>query len=167
MDASINLLAKLKITATATSIHIEAKEEVVINGGGSYTVFNSSGIEDGTSGSWAAHAGSHSMNGPKSAAVPTLKGMPRVPDKANFSQRIDPTALVNAEWLFEDTPPIDMLSSYEETELLARFGNQGPQAKTYLFAAQTKELNIHQSSGGWMVEMKFINEDETNQGGLA
>jgi uncharacterized protein (DUF2345 family) len=32
-------------------------------------VFNSSGIEDGTSGSWAAHAGSHSMAGAKSVAV--------------------------------------------------------------------------------------------------
>lgn len=60
-----------------------------------------------------------------------------------------------------------MLSSYEESELLARFGNQGSQAKTYLFAAQTKELNIYQSSGGWMVETAYINEDETNQGGLA
>jgi type VI secretion system secreted protein VgrG len=73
MDASINLLAKLKITATATSIHIEAKEEVVINGGGSYTVFNSSGIEDGTSGSWAAHAASHSMPGGKSLGVPNTE----------------------------------------------------------------------------------------------
>ena len=75
MDASINLLAKLKITATATSIHIEAKEEVVINGGGSYTVFNSSGIEDGTSGSWAAHAGSHSMDGAKNKPV-TMPDLP-------------------------------------------------------------------------------------------
>jgi type VI secretion system secreted protein VgrG len=71
LDKSIRFLAKVKITQTANLITFTAKEEIVINGGGSYTVFKASGIEDGTSGSWAVHAGSYSLPGGRSLAVPT------------------------------------------------------------------------------------------------
>ncbi|WP_240950692.1 DUF2345 domain-containing protein, partial [Collimonas pratensis] len=63
---SINLLAKLNITHTANRITITAKEEVLINGGGSYVKFNASGIEHGTNGGYIAHAATHSLPGPRS-----------------------------------------------------------------------------------------------------
>lgn len=44
----INLLAKLSIAQTANRITISAKEEVVINGGGSYVKFNVLDTELGT-----------------------------------------------------------------------------------------------------------------------
>lgn len=62
---SINVLAKLKITQTAERITINAKEEVVINGGGSYVKFCEGSIEMGTSGKFVAHASKHSLPGPK------------------------------------------------------------------------------------------------------
>ena len=62
---SVNILAKLNITQTANRITISAKEEVVINGGGSYARFGAKGIELGTSGTFVAHAASHSLPGPK------------------------------------------------------------------------------------------------------
>ena len=69
LKSSIQLLAKLDITHTANRITLSAPEEVVINGGGSYTRWNASGIESGTTGSWVAHAASHSMDGPKSLPI--------------------------------------------------------------------------------------------------
>jgi type VI secretion system secreted protein VgrG len=75
LDKSIRFLAKVKITQTANRITFTAKEEIVINGGGSYTVFNSAGIEDGTSGAWANHAASHATPKGKSLAVM----MPKLP----------------------------------------------------------------------------------------
>ena len=69
LSANIQLLAKMNIRLQAKRIEITAPEEVVVNGGGSYTQWNASGIQSGTSGSWTAHAGSHSMNGPKSIPV--------------------------------------------------------------------------------------------------
>jgi len=65
LSDSVNILAKLKITQTANSINISAKEEVVINGGGSYAKFSGGGIEIGTSGNFVAHAAKHSFIGPK------------------------------------------------------------------------------------------------------
>ncbi|WP_369802485.1 DUF2345 domain-containing protein [Limnohabitans sp. DM1] len=65
LDKSIRFLARVKITQTANRITFTAKEEIVINGGGSFTVLNSAGIEDGTSGSWVTHAGSFSLPGGK------------------------------------------------------------------------------------------------------
>ena len=70
---SINLLAKLDITLSANKITITAKEEVVINGGTSYTRWNSSGIENGTPGRWVEHAASHGSPGPKSLPVLPLE----------------------------------------------------------------------------------------------
>jgi type VI secretion system secreted protein VgrG len=61
LSDSINLLAKLKITQTANTITITAKENVVINGGGSYAKFSASGIEHGTNGTFVAHAATHSF----------------------------------------------------------------------------------------------------------
>lgn len=71
---SVNLLAKLNITQTANQIVINAKEDIVINGGGSYAKFSSNGIEHGTNGTFVAHAASHNFDTAKSMAAPDLKG---------------------------------------------------------------------------------------------
>jgi len=65
LSENINVLAKLKITQTANNITISAKEDVVINGGGSYVKFAAGGVELGTSGNFVAHAAKHSLMGPK------------------------------------------------------------------------------------------------------
>lgn len=69
LSDSINLLAKLNITQTGNRIVINAKEDIVINGGGSYVKFSGAGIEHGTKGTFVAHAASHSFIDPKSLAL--------------------------------------------------------------------------------------------------
>ncbi|MEJ8852788.1 DUF2345 domain-containing protein, partial [Variovorax rhizosphaerae] len=68
----INVIAKLDIKVEANKISITAKEEVLINGGTSYTRWNASGIESGTKGLWREHASQHSLVGPNSLGSPTL-----------------------------------------------------------------------------------------------
>jgi type VI secretion system secreted protein VgrG len=63
---SINVLAKMNIKQEANRITITAVEEVVINGGSSYTRWNASGIVHGTKGIWREHAATHSLMGPDS-----------------------------------------------------------------------------------------------------
>ncbi|MGB7194235.1 MAG: type VI secretion system Vgr family protein [Collimonas pratensis] len=70
LSDGINILAKINITQTANCIIIGGKEEVVINGGGSYAKFNASGIEQGTTGAYIAHAATHSMPGQKNMSIP-------------------------------------------------------------------------------------------------
>lgn len=53
---SINLLAKLNITANAERITLTAKTELVIQGGGSATTYNAAGITHVTTGPYTAHA---------------------------------------------------------------------------------------------------------------
>lgn len=69
---SVNILAKLNITHTANRITITAKEEVVINGGTSFSRWNASGIVHGTSGNWIQHAAHHSFEPGKSEGTPAL-----------------------------------------------------------------------------------------------
>jgi type VI secretion system secreted protein VgrG len=69
---SVNILAKLNITHTANRITITAKEEVVINGGTSFTRWNASGIVHGTSGTWRQQAAQHHIAGGKSEGTPVL-----------------------------------------------------------------------------------------------
>jgi type VI secretion system secreted protein VgrG len=61
LSDSINLLAKLDISHTANRITISAQQEVLINGGGSYVKFTAGGIEQGTNGTFVAHAAHHSL----------------------------------------------------------------------------------------------------------
>jgi len=69
---SVNILAKLNITHTANRITITAKEEVVINGGTSFSRWNASGIVHGTKGNWRQHAAQHSFVPGKSEGTPAL-----------------------------------------------------------------------------------------------
>ncbi|AOZ09950.1 type VI secretion system Vgr family protein [Cupriavidus malaysiensis] len=66
---SINLLAKLEITATAERIRIKAKTELLLDGGTSYLKLTEGGIEHGTNGAWTVHAASKSLTGPSSLPV--------------------------------------------------------------------------------------------------
>lgn len=62
---NINLLAKLKITLTADEIRIQAKEKLLLAGGGSYLRLDGN-IEHGTNGSFTVHAASKLLTGPNS-----------------------------------------------------------------------------------------------------
>ncbi|PNY78743.1 type VI secretion system Vgr family protein [Pseudomonas fluorescens] len=66
---SINLLAKLKITANADRITLTAKTELVIQGGGSATIYNAGGITHATTGPYTAHAANFAYLGVKSLVV--------------------------------------------------------------------------------------------------
>jgi len=85
LSDNINLLAKLSITQTANRIVISAKDDIVINGGGSYVKFTAGGIECGTHGTFVAHAASHSLT--------TAKGMEmadiRSPSFSAADQNVD------------------------------------------------------------------------------
>jgi type VI secretion system secreted protein VgrG len=76
---SVNILAKLNITHTANRITITAKEEVVINGGTSFSRWNASGIVHGTKGSCRQHAATHSFVAGKSEGAPGLPQAVQLP----------------------------------------------------------------------------------------
>jgi len=76
---SVNILAKLNITHTANRITITAKEEVVINGGTSFSRWNASGIVHGTNGNWVQHAAKHSLVPGKSEGAPSLPETVQLP----------------------------------------------------------------------------------------
>jgi type VI secretion system secreted protein VgrG len=78
LSDNIKLLAKLEITHTANRITISAKEEVVINGGGSYVKFAAGGIEHGTNGNFVSHAAHHSFVNAKNMEMAV--SMPPVAD---------------------------------------------------------------------------------------
>uniref|UniRef100_A0A7C2BA53 Type VI secretion system tip protein VgrG n=1 Tax=Pseudomonas graminis TaxID=158627 RepID=A0A7C2BA53_9PSED len=65
---SINLLAKLNITANAERITLTAKTELVIQGGGSATTYNAAGITHVTTGPYTAHAANFAYTSTKSLA---------------------------------------------------------------------------------------------------
>ena len=66
---NINLLAKLKVTVTAERITLSAKEELVIQAGGSSTTYNAGGILHATAGEYTAHATDFIYKGSKSEAA--------------------------------------------------------------------------------------------------
>jgi type VI secretion system secreted protein VgrG len=74
---SVNVLAKLNITQTAETITLTAKQEILVNGGSSYTRWNAGGIVHGTNGIWREHAATHSLVGPKSVGV-NVQGAPDI-----------------------------------------------------------------------------------------
>jgi type VI secretion system secreted protein VgrG len=69
LQRSANFVAKLNITHTADCITLTAEEEIVVNGGGSYTAWRSGGIDIGTPGAWVSHAATHAMVKPANLNV--------------------------------------------------------------------------------------------------
>ncbi|MBN8756755.1 MULTISPECIES: type VI secretion system Vgr family protein [Variovorax] len=88
LQNSINLLAKLDIKLEAHRISITAKEEIVLNGGGSFTKWNATGIVHGTRGIWREHARTHSYAGPMDMAK--LLRMESVSHDDKYSVRFAP-----------------------------------------------------------------------------
>ncbi|WP_229215570.1 type VI secretion system Vgr family protein [Duganella sp. CY15W] len=82
LSDSVNILAKLQITHTANTINISAKEEVVINGGGSYVKFSGGSIELGTSGNFVSNAAMHRFTGPKTMGMASIQPSEQVLDGA-------------------------------------------------------------------------------------
>ncbi|WP_322049742.1 DUF2345 domain-containing protein, partial [Burkholderia cepacia] len=100
---SINLLAKLNITHTAERITLNAKTELVINGGGSATVYNAGGITHQTSGRYTGHAAKFSYTGPKSRAASFPE--PPKPSQGNlelFNRYANLRGLANGGFEVED-----------------------------------------------------------------
>ncbi|MDO9404526.1 MAG: type VI secretion system tip protein TssI/VgrG [Polaromonas sp.] len=69
---SIELRAKDTIRLKAGTIDFSASEWVLVNGAGSYVRLNGTGIEQGTKGSWTAHAANHGQTGPKNLPIDPL-----------------------------------------------------------------------------------------------
>jgi type VI secretion system secreted protein VgrG len=83
LQKSLNLLSKLDISMTADRITLSAKEEVVINGGGSYTIWNASGITSGTTGTHTVQAASHDFLPGQSMPVQPL------PETTPFNEMVE------------------------------------------------------------------------------
>ena len=66
LERSIHILSKISITETAENITLTAKEQLTINGGGSFSTFSSGSITHGTAGVWDMNAATIAMDGPKS-----------------------------------------------------------------------------------------------------
>lgn len=69
LQRNIHLLAKLDITHCANRITLKAQQEIVVNGGGSHTVWRGGCITSGTRGKWSSHAATHAMVGPANLGV--------------------------------------------------------------------------------------------------
>ncbi|MNT05048.1 hypothetical protein D3C72_1396500 [compost metagenome] len=100
---SINVLAKLNVTVSATRITISAKEELVINAGGSGTTYNAGGITHATSGPYKVHSADVNYTGPKSQAGAFPDELK--PGKGNlelFSKYLNGQGTPNAAFEVED-----------------------------------------------------------------
>ncbi|BBA40363.1 MULTISPECIES: type VI secretion system Vgr family protein [Burkholderia] len=82
---SINLLAKLNVTVTASKITISAQQEVEINGGGSYTRWTSGQIKHGTSGGFEVHSANRAFVGPDSVSTPNVPALPPEKEQLHFA----------------------------------------------------------------------------------
>jgi type VI secretion system secreted protein VgrG len=98
LSNSIKVLAKLNITQSANRITITAKEEVVINGGGSYAKFSGSSIELGTTGNFIVHAAKHSLPGPQNISVDTTLAAARF-GSSIASERILRELVASKTWV--------------------------------------------------------------------
>ncbi|KVP01121.1 type VI secretion protein ImpA [Burkholderia ubonensis] len=87
---SINVLAKLNVTVTATKITLSAQQEVEINGGGSYTRWTAGQIKSGTSGGFEVHSASQTFTSPDSVGTPTIQALPPQTDELHFALRALP-----------------------------------------------------------------------------
>jgi len=101
LEKSMHFLSKVSITETAQTITFTAKEELTINGGGSFSTFTSGGIVHGTGGVWDVNAAAKGMDGAKS-----LSAVMQESPNASFNDKLRLTDSQNqpyANWHYEIT----------------------------------------------------------------
>ncbi|MDQ0016234.1 type VI secretion system secreted protein VgrG [Variovorax boronicumulans] len=104
LQDSIKLMAKLDIRLEANRISITAKEEILINGGSSYTRWDASGIVHGTNGVWREHAATHSLVGPDSRTAEMMNQDVKAPfDQEVVFHHLDEKNTPAAKQLFKLT----------------------------------------------------------------
>jgi type VI secretion system secreted protein VgrG len=111
LKTSINILGKLNIKLEAERITITAKEEVLINGGSSFSRWNAQGIVHGTNGLWREHAATHSLVGPASRNPEMMNRDVKAPfDQEVVFHHLDDKNTLAAKQVFKllrdgETPP--------------------------------------------------------------
>ncbi|WP_317202578.1 type VI secretion system Vgr family protein [Janthinobacterium sp.] len=159
---SINILAKLNITQTANRITITAKEEVVINGGGSYTRYNAGGIEHGTNGSWVAHAANHNMSGPMGMPISSIVPINFSATPAAYSQQINVSKMIHND-------PELIGAHYEiwtkgaDARLLAQGIIDSTGKSVRIFTKSAEELEIIVGDNEWQSYIHTENNEKINQ----
>jgi type VI secretion system secreted protein VgrG len=151
----IRLLARLDITQSAHRITITAREEVVINGGGSYARFHAGGIEHGTLGPYVAHAATHGFPGAKSWPLPQMPHMPMTTEAAGYSQRIDASQLLT-HWIGHAQKWANVpFEAYNEQSELIHVGMTDQHAATpSIYTNTEQELTIAFDVDDWHIEIE-------------
>ncbi|BDT68010.1 hypothetical protein os1_21910 [Comamonadaceae bacterium OS-1] len=72
LSTSIRVLAKMDITQTANTITLTAKEQITVNGGGSFTTWADGSVGSGTQGGYTVHSAGAGFTGPRSMPGPVL-----------------------------------------------------------------------------------------------
>lgn len=145
---SINVLAKLNITQTANRITITAKEEIVINGAGSYVKYSADGIEQGTKGTHVSHAQTHSFIGPNSIAPDFPK------EEAKFAHKFQLTDLLGKVMAGE---PYTIYTT-DDQEIRGKTDASG----------MTEEIGTVQSEGTYIIfdrDLRWEVEEEHDEDG--
>ncbi|WP_168224845.1 DUF2345 domain-containing protein [Rhodoferax aquaticus] len=122
LQKSVNLLSKLDITVTANRVSIMAKERLVINGGGSQTVWSAAGIHSQTAGSHVAHAAYHGLAPGKAGSV-SMPSLPFVPENLPkpYSIQINAVGKVGVVGSQTKAAALPKFRAYNDTgELLAQ-----------------------------------------------
>ncbi|WP_211460485.1 type VI secretion system Vgr family protein [Collimonas silvisoli] len=148
---SVNLLAKLSITHTANRISITAKEEVVINGGGSYTKFTAGGIEHGTNGSYVAHAAMHNFSGPRSVPV-KLPSLPFKLESGSFSNRLDVYDL----FLYHDFGQVGYKALSSGTVITGNLDEHGRTEQIYSKQTEKTKVMVGAKQDEWDSETEIL-----------
>jgi type VI secretion system secreted protein VgrG len=148
LSDSVNILAKLNITHTADKILISAREEVQINGGGSYIKFTKGGIEQGTSGSNVSHAAKHSVVGPQNLDVVQQKAFEEgVPRKYSQQVVVDP-----ALWNLPDglrQVSYKFVSEANTVLGAGKLDGEGKSARLFTDVAHATSVVIDVNEGKW------------------
>ena len=160
LSDSINLLAKLNITQTANCITITAKEELVLNGGGSYAKFNARGIEHGTGGSYVNHASKRDLTGPKKIAV-VMPELPILQVPSEFSHQLCVGALLHADPELSGAI-YEVWSKAEDAVLLAKGTLDDIGRSVTVFTKQAEEIDIFFGDNEWsdIIDIDSFNYDD-------
>jgi uncharacterized protein (DUF2345 family) len=155
LQQSIQILAKLNIRQEANRITLTAREEIVINGGGSFKRWNAQGITEGTTGTWVVRASHHSMPAQGKSLLIDKRQLPAVMPlpSMNIGLRLDSSALQQSRSWMPGLESVTHLASYDKTEQLANIaGLDVLSAPVFHNAESDAPLVTQVSPEGWAWE---------------
>jgi len=162
-DNDMELIAKrvIEIMSTSDWINAKAAKGIRIQSGSTEVTITPEGVKWVTPGYDHVHAADHQTFTPASAAAVAMPKLPVIPAQADYSVRLDSSAIQNSELLPQSATNFAHVSVEKDSEKIASMPLSETSSQRFVFADQAGDADIYlKSEDEWQTEIDSLDQGQ-------